>query len=659
MRHRPAPIVTLAALLAATCLGACTISTEVVPADLKKKPPATKKGASPTPAPTPTATATPAGGASKGPAASPLPFPTLPPAMPTVAPSPSPSVAPSPFFQAPASASPSTAASAAPASVAPSASASAAASAAPSTAPTVQASAPPPSPGTLVVSGTVYDEEGATLDGAIVSIQSLDAAVPYAATATTAAGMWVINNVPEGANVLIVASKDGFTTRRRVGSFQAQAAGTRNVVNFGAAGGHAEAGDDDPAGEAYFISDYPEIVSTTPADGAMVANASQLYYTLTFSEPLPEASRDNVEDALRLWPANAEAAGGAAATSLLGRGDDAFEGDTVSGAVPGDGRVAAGNVPYVVEEGASFLGSGATRAAVSWNAEGTEATLAFDAPLIADDADDAAYQVGLVLPDVDAAIEDADGNMLGTGPAGTLDDLAGVGAGQLLRNVFKEEDLAIADDNDTAQVGDRNWSATHVAVRGFDVAPDEDAPRLVAVDVNEFGVDTRITLSFDEPMAAFDGSRKGHTGPGTAGPTTDFVTNYTFALGANIGDLDAAVLDGTATVIATVAGAATGGERDVSAAADLLQGAPDLAGDELSFAPGCVVAHPDDFTQPGQVAIEVDPDDPRTVYLWINDKPGFLAGVDVIAVRAGGVSDPAGNAITDVDADADVATANL
>ena len=53
--------------------------------------------------------------------------------------------------------------------------------------------------------------------------------------ATSADGSWVVNNVPEGVNVEVVASKQGWTSRRRVASFQASA-NERRMMDFGTPG---------------------------------------------------------------------------------------------------------------------------------------------------------------------------------------------------------------------------------------------------------------------------------------------------------------------------------------------------------------------------------------------------------------------------------------
>jgi hypothetical protein len=67
-----------------------------------------------------------------------------------------------------------------------------------------------------ILSGRVFGPNGAPVDGAVVRATSLDGSVPYTATTTTFNGNWVINNLPEGARVQVLAGKDGWITQRHV-----------------------------------------------------------------------------------------------------------------------------------------------------------------------------------------------------------------------------------------------------------------------------------------------------------------------------------------------------------------------------------------------------------------------------------------------------------
>jgi hypothetical protein len=51
--------------------------------------------------------------------------------------------------------------------------------------------------------------------------------------------------------------------------------------------------------------------------------------------------------------------------------------------------------------------------------------------------------------------------------------------------------------------------------------------------------------------------------------------------------------------------------------------------------------------------------DPKTVYLWIGRGSTLVTGLKEIKARVAGVKDPAGNAISESDADANVRTGSI
>lgn len=485
----------------------------------------------------------------------------------------------------------------------------------PSAAPSGPAASATPNPGDpvkakpVVVSGMVYDEKGATVDGALITIRSLNAAAKYEATASTSAGSWVVNNVPEGVNVEVIATKAGWTTRKRVGSFQADAA-QRNTVNFGASTSSSD------AGAAYFISNRPEVEATVPVHKSENQDPGMLTYKLTLSEPLSETGRKRFEDALRVFPANDAASPNAAATDL--------ESATDSGVVAVETAY-----DYVIKKGTTFLGDSATTATVTWNEAKTEATLSFKAPLIANDSTAAKYQVGLVAGTAsDPAIEDIEGEQLGTSDAGSL--TAYPAAGNLIRNVFKEIDLAL--EGSPASDAER-WNATHDSVATFKVKKDELAPELKAVAVSTVGNDTRIALTFSEAMVAFDDT------DGYSHASLADLAKYSFAVGEAASDLTL-TLKGDA------------GAPNVNPGTEALYG--DQAADEekefrLVDEDGTVN---NGQSQAGDIAIEVDPRDAKVVWITIEGRENwFDSNMGAIKARVEGVGDPAGNAISDGDAD--------
>ena len=461
----------------------------------------------------------------------------------------------------------------------------------------------------VVISGMVYDEKGALVDGAKVTIRSLNAAAKYEATASASAGSWVVNNVPEGVNVEIVVTKDGWTSRKRVGSFQA-AANQRNTMDFGAPSNQAG-----NAGAAFFISDRPEIEATEPVNKAEDQDAAMLTYKLRLSEPLSETGRKRLEDALRVFPANAAASPNAAAADL--------ENATDTGAL-----AIEASYDYAIKKGTTFLGDSSTAASVSWNEARTEATFSFQAPLIANKSEAAKYQVGLVAGSAASPlIEDLQGKQLGTSDAGSL--TAYPAAGNLIRNVFKELELALEGSPTTDE--DR-WNATHDSVATFKLKKDATAPKLAGIQVRTVGDDTRIELAFSEPMAAYDDT------DGYQHATLTNLANYSFMIGERAADLDG-----------TLKGEA--GAPNVDPTAEALFG--DQAADqEEEFRLVDADGDMSDNDDAGDVSIQVDPRDAKTVWITIHDRADwFDDAMGAIKARVEGIADPAGNAITDAEAD--------
>ena len=585
----------------------------------------------------PTATGTPAPGASAS-------------AAPAAAGSTAPTTAPA------ATAAPTAAPSA---SMAPSTAPSGTGSAGPSVAPS--ASAPAPSGDKVIVSGNVYDEEGATVDGALITVKSLDTSVPYTATATTSQGSWVVNNVPEGANVEVVATKGGWTSRRRTASFQKQATGRKNIVNFGAAGGNASTDAEDATGESYFISDYPEIASTEPKTDATGVDSQKLSFKLRVSEPLDEDSRDTLKDSLTILPANTEARGATLASNFdleTGEDDDASDGTsgfTVTG-------VNAGGFGYSIREGSTFLGNSDRDVTATWNAEGTELTFSFDATLLSDDNDEAKYQAVLLSQGTatENKIEDEDGNQLGTDSDG---DLKGYPAANvIIANTFREIDLSAADTvtgGATTDRGEVNWATTHDSAVNWEIKRDETDPKLTAVDVSDdVDGDFRIELTFSEGMAAYNNTTTGAYDQ--TGIEDGLQANFRFSIGDKPGDTeDVDLSDGTVTNITTVPVTTVVADRlgnDDSEMEKRYSFDQALVQNNQSTEDGGIttdVTSVDDADlTAGEIYVEVDEDNPNTVFVWIKDRPNYFdSKVSEIKAYIDTVKDPAGNSISDNDAE--------
>ena len=131
---------------------------------------------------------------------------------------------------------------------------------------------------------------------------------------------------------------------------------------------------------------------------------------------------------------------------------------------------------------------------------------------------------------------------------------------------------------------------------------------------------TRFTLRFTEPLAAFDGTEKGRRDAGLAA-----LGRYTFVVGASADDVRNLTLDGEGTT------ALTGDQIDFDDSS------------ELQLAPAA----------DNPVEIELDPTRPEVLRLTVeNNARLFAPGIRAIKMRVEGVADPAGNVLKDKDADA-------
>lgn len=493
----------------------------------------------------------------------------------------------------------------------PGASAQAPASASPSAAP-----AAPVEKTTL--RGKVYDESGAPVRGAKVHVRSLDAQVPFEAEAELFDGSYVMNDAPVGTLVEISVRKDGWTKRSRVESLLPMAPRLpSNLINFG--------GPNNP----YFLSRYPEIESVEPTEDAVVGS-DKLLLKLTLSEPLDSTNRRRLENALRVIPANAEANGGAAGTTDLSTLEDRN--------YPLTRALDGGSAPYSIRRNASFLEEATRTARVTWDAEGKVATFEFDAPLRTSRDGKAKYQLALAAGA--EAIVDRDGNRLGTAENGSLGSQAATG--NMILGAFKAKNFGSGNIAGlTTGSREHGWALTHDNVATFQVREDKTAPTLTAVSVGQVATDTRIRLTFDEPLAAYDG-----TLAGASSAALQTLANYSFVVGRRVGALDGVKLDGEDGVGANEA--------------DSLNNATYVEREKEFRFPAAAYAASRAAAVDGSVLVQVDPKDPRQLLLTIVNRPNFF-GSDAfeIKARAVGVADPAGNAITSVLANRNVVTGKI
>jgi hypothetical protein len=224
---------------------------------------------------------------------------------------------------------------------------------APGVTPTPSATLPPNSDDISVVekttfNGKVYDDTNAPLDGVKVTAKSLNSSVTYSVETTTAGGTYAFNNAPAGVQLEIIASRPGYTTRRRVEVLKSNKQGDPNAnrYDFGTTGGSSDFGTEFNA-----LSDRPEVVMVTPGRNASgISNTTS--FVLKFSEPM---DRQTVTDAfqIRAFGTNEELSVDDETTFMAGTATDGLL--TTSGDLIWD--------------------KGAFNA--SWNSDDTEVTMTF------------------------------------------------------------------------------------------------------------------------------------------------------------------------------------------------------------------------------------------------------------------------------------------
>lgn len=471
---------------------------------------------------------------------------------------------------------------------------------------------------TLSVSGTVYDLEGAPVDKATVTVNSLDNTQPFTATVSTISGSYVVRGVPEGLTVEIVASRSGWTSRRRTAAFDA--AGLSSVVDFG-----GPPGADDREGAAHFISRYPEIASITPAADSAELSRDLQSLVVKLSEPLDADNRKRLEDGLRLLPANGVAAPGRG----VGLARDLTQ--------EPDGRnwLPASEWAYAIAKGVTFLGDTATKAEVTWNSAGDEATFAWKAPLAVGKDEGAKYQ--LALSAGATRIVDAEGLQLGTDKDGN--QTAYPAEGNLVHHAFREPNLALGGSNPTPA---KRWANTHSLSVGFRLVRDAQAPKLLSISQARVGENSRLELLFNEPLTVFDGTTKGYADASVAGEA--IMGHLHFAVAKRADLLNNLTLNGKAAdaVVWNPQTQATFGSNSEQERAFRI--------DATAFSS----LAPSAETTVGKVCVTSDPLNPSKLLLHFIGRPNiFTTEATHIRVRAEGIADPAGNRIEKSQADSD------
>jgi len=201
--------------------------------------------------------------------------------------------------------------------------------------------------------GKIFDDTQSPLDGVTVKAKSLNSSVPFEAETVTAGGTYAFNNAPSGVQVEIIASKPGFTTRKRVEVLKSNKQGDPNANRYDFGNDGSVTG----FSAAYnALSDKPEVVMVTPArNGSGVDPKTS--FVLKFSEPM---DKKTAEDTFTVRSFNSR-------KLTVDAGNT-----TRTNTVTGNGAVAT-----------NFLASNSTQIwdkdafNISWNSDDTEVTFSF------------------------------------------------------------------------------------------------------------------------------------------------------------------------------------------------------------------------------------------------------------------------------------------
>ena len=145
--------------------------------------------------------------------------------------------------------------------------------------------------------GKIFDDTNAPLDGVTVKAKSLNSSNPWEGETITAGGAYAFNDAPSGIQIELLASKSGFTTRRRVEVLKSNKQGDPNANRYDF-GNDANVTDFSAAYQA--LSDLPEVVKVSPGRNAAGVDA-KTSFVLTFSEPM---DKKTVEDTFSVFAFN-------------------------------------------------------------------------------------------------------------------------------------------------------------------------------------------------------------------------------------------------------------------------------------------------------------------------------------------------------------------
>lgn len=390
----------------------------------------------------------------------------------------------------------------------------------PTTDPTAEPSASATQPGSnlgnTTLRGQVFDEKGALItSGARVTAKSLNPSNPFEQTVDVLNGAYVFNEIPAGVQLELKAFRDNYTNRTRVETLLPLSSAQSQIVNFG-----GRRVDTDIIGPAYFLSDYPEVESVTPAHEATNVDSDKISVVLTLSEPLSETNRRRFAEALRVGyvptrgytdGVNDSQIGGTVDTDTSTEFDaDDIARSTLSRSTPigaglgGDPTLSDADVTAMryhdpARLGLQFLGDSANSSSVTWDAEGKVATFTYNVPFVTSNADESRYQVYLISDTNGSVILDGQNKGLGGAPAAEFKWVTGTyGNTQPIVKAFKSNRLAISKQEHEA-TGAKAWDHTHLNGVIFSVARDEAQPQVASVSVVG---NNRLDITFSEPMVS-------------------------------------------------------------------------------------------------------------------------------------------------------------
>lgn len=326
--------------------------------------------------------------------------------------------------------------------------------AAPSAAPSAAASQLPIA-NRVLLTGNVYDDNGAPVEGAKVEVTSTTHP-EINRTVEAFGGSYGIADVPAGAIVRLRVSKEGYTTREQLVEAVAVTYGADtnpNIRDFGGAGN----------GMFFALSQFPEIVSVEPANKATGVASNPLVVKFTLSNPLPSPDRLKFESLLRI-------------------------------------RIPGPTGEQVIRVGTSYRDRPAT---LTWDETGRVGTFTFEAPLVTYNASQAKVTVGFdQTAPVDTWPKDNRGRRLGIDRAPLTAEGTGADVQDQMAPFFRNE-MPTLPSTRPDQLG--LWGLAHYTNISFNLYGNEERPRVVSVRGIEgsSGANDRIVITFNKPMRGF------------------------------------------------------------------------------------------------------------------------------------------------------------